>query len=692
MDTNTLPSTWQDALEKHPVSSVRTLEKELRASALRDREKLRALVGSDYRELLATAEQIVELNNQNREAEANISALSQACRPPSANHKSHAAPSRVATAYQLKFVDQLLRCTSMSTKDRSVSLASKALIISRLLLKHLDESNAPAKTVKWLQNRWRVLRQQLLRCIDSLLSRPFTSLAILTRAVGAYCLTTSSSAADAIKHFQSLRGHRLAQERPATTDRLVRLQELRQKCHYLIASVTATKAICGRGVVELLQNLQRQPLIEDEQVTQVETPQLDINSTLLPADVLSFMPYFTRSTPSASEMRVSVRVWVGDMMKHLAREVEAAVSDLNLIGVLRTRKQIFCILLPACFSASIGESGISLVREEFSKRIVQLLKQQAQHLHDIGSTLRSAQNDSPVELLWHTDVIRRMNAKMSASDLSSIRNLHLGAIGGLQALFSLLRKWLRRVQMTREELQNLTKMRWQDKIEEYDDDDEDTARTIISGLAKDEPESFLESLDSAAFGAAITFIATVNELSSETTKELSNIGRSTRVPTLLRLIREVRTVFQSLFPKENFPTLVASTRELEEALAQQTASEVFATIESSDFTNASSFVAEDLPSPVAVSVLRQICTVMAGTGGIDLWTKAAVRKLQRLVLKRIAANDKKAYYIRSDFDENYLQAALDGHEGSEQSTSDHQARKAAMYWNRTRTLFGALHV
>lgn len=339
---------------------------------------------------------------------------------------------------------------------------------------------------------------------------------------------------------------------------------------------------------------------------------------------------------------------------------------------------------------SIDEAGLKLIRETFSRRILQLVKQHAQGLQEIGGSLRDMQNSSCNDLLWTSDLIQKLNVRMTGNDLRSIRSLHLGASDGLQALFKLLQKWLRRIRLTREELQALAKGRWQDKIEEYDDKDEDTAQDIISGLSKDDPDSFLETLNIASLEAASSFVAAVGELSSEAVAKASNAVMIDKVSALLRVIRELRIVFQYLFPKEDWQVLAQSTANLEEALARQTASELFATMESRVSSTASTFVTESLPSPVAVSTLQQLCTIMSSNGGIDLWTTAAVRKLQRLVLERVMEAEQKSCYIHSDFDEHYLRLALGGGGGNDQSTPDSSARKAASYWNRTRTLFGVL--
>lgn len=45
MDPGATVTTWQQAFEEYRIPATRAIEKQLRASAARDKEKLRALVG-----------------------------------------------------------------------------------------------------------------------------------------------------------------------------------------------------------------------------------------------------------------------------------------------------------------------------------------------------------------------------------------------------------------------------------------------------------------------------------------------------------------------------------------------------------------------------------------------------------------------------------------------------------------------
>ena len=89
---------WEDAFQ-HPVPAVRRFEHQLRNNADENREKLRSLVGyalkidyfcvllwlillyhrASYRNLLGTAERIIEMDDTMQQVEATISRLGQKC-------------------------------------------------------------------------------------------------------------------------------------------------------------------------------------------------------------------------------------------------------------------------------------------------------------------------------------------------------------------------------------------------------------------------------------------------------------------------------------------------------------------------------------------------------------------------------------------------------------------------------------
>ena len=80
---------------------------------------------------------------------------------------------------------------------------------------------------------------------------------------------------------------------------------------------------------------------------------------------------------------------------------------------------------------------------------------------------------------------------------------------------------------------------------------------------------------------------------------------------------------------------------------------------------------------------------MLEVGGTDTWTRDAVGAVKGTVKQKIFVEGvERDRYVRSGFDEVYLQTALGGEMNGE---TEEGIRKAAVeYWGRTRLLFGVL--
>ena len=688
MAANVPPTTWQEALEKQSVSAVRAFEKQLRASALRDREKLRGLVGSNYRDLLATAEQIIDLDDRTRSAEAGISSLSQACQPPRNEKDTNGVSKDTITAGQLRFLDQILRCASKATKDRSVLLSSRLLITARLLLKHLETTLGPGKLAIWLQSRLKAVRQRLLACIDGILIRPTTSTKDLTQATAAYCLMTSSSLVDSMQHVQKIRLERLARSDDSSSIYWKR-KDLKQKCLYLGATITTMRTFSSRGILELLNSMQKQPLLDDIELQGLDLLQLDLHRNLLPQDILTFSPYLKRGSPTSSELRVSSKRWVENAVEQILATITNCISTLNLTQTIRLRNEILSVVLPSCFSTFIDEDALRSIREAFSSRIIDLIHKHADTLNDIGSSIQNIQQAPDAHSMWASNALRSDESHLTYKNLHSLHGQRLGTRTNLASWLHRLNKWSRICQKMREDLDDLGKVRWQDKMEEYDEEDEETAQAMITALSKEDPQHYVTQFNEALTSAANSFTQTLSDSVSATTPDA--VPEFTdEIPDFLRAIREARTMLHMVMPEYNSGILTACTNGLQDALAQRSASQLFEKLEAQTPSRSSTFTTEDLPSPLTMSVLQTLASLMLTNGGVDLWTKAAVQKVQKIVYERACVDEKKHYYICSSLDEAYLAAALAPQSLSAKSQGETVTRKGVAYWNRTKTLFGIL--
>ncbi|KAG9715396.1 hypothetical protein KCU59_g19852, partial [Aureobasidium melanogenum] len=83
MTTNQAPNprefkSWEDAFQ-FPVPVVRRLEQQLRSNINENKDKLRSLVGNSYRDLLSTAERIVDMDQQIHSVDIRLGEIGQKC-------------------------------------------------------------------------------------------------------------------------------------------------------------------------------------------------------------------------------------------------------------------------------------------------------------------------------------------------------------------------------------------------------------------------------------------------------------------------------------------------------------------------------------------------------------------------------------------------------------------------------------
>ncbi|GME59747.1 Vps51/Vps67 [Neofusicoccum parvum] len=167
---------------QYPVPVVRKLEQQLRHNADDNREKLRSLVGASYRDLLGTAERIIEMDRQMQNVESTLGLIGQKCNSRrvdkiSRNYSGLTEYTRKLDAERFSFAAQLAVLQTCPTvirralKKGSTLLAAKILVISRLLHKNLVQAPSPPPFVESLKNQLASLRRKLLHTIDKQFSR-----------------------------------------------------------------------------------------------------------------------------------------------------------------------------------------------------------------------------------------------------------------------------------------------------------------------------------------------------------------------------------------------------------------------------------------------------------------------------------------------------------------------------------------
>ena len=152
------PSTlqsWEEAFN-HPLPVVRKLESQLRTHISENQTKLRSLVGTSYRDLLGTAERIIEMDSQMQQVEGNLAGIGRRCdyRVVERSRENSASLKKAGRQDQDKKLEVMARVKVLKGALEAVSRivrkggnalgAAKVLVLARLLHKSVSESeNAP---------------------------------------------------------------------------------------------------------------------------------------------------------------------------------------------------------------------------------------------------------------------------------------------------------------------------------------------------------------------------------------------------------------------------------------------------------------------------------------------------------------------------------------------------------------------
>ncbi|KAJ8613088.1 hypothetical protein MRB53_037140 [Persea americana] len=187
--------TWEQAFDS-PIPVVRILEKKLQGGIEENKERLRGVVGSSYRELLGTARSIVDIDEQTKKIEQALAEAADRCDPKVLErvHRNHE---------ELK---SRLRDKADTLRNRGSHLfASKLLVLARVLHKALSDTPDAPPFVEKLGGKLASMRQKLLRHIDRRLLNAKAEVDDLAGEMAAFSLATSSSPTDVLKHFQGLR-------------------------------------------------------------------------------------------------------------------------------------------------------------------------------------------------------------------------------------------------------------------------------------------------------------------------------------------------------------------------------------------------------------------------------------------------------------------------------------------------------
>nr|OQO27929.1 hypothetical protein B0A51_04275 [Rachicladosporium sp. CCFEE 5018] len=634
-DPSTLPS-WEAAFA-HPLPVVRSLHTQLTSQISSNREKLRSLVGSSYRDLLSTAEKIIEMETQIRVVEGNLGRIGTGCDSRLVSGRSggegwggreEKERGRLENIARVKVAKGGIEAVGRIVRRGGDSLvAAKVLGIVRLLLKSLDGAEDQGLLVRELGRRVTALKGKLLRHIDAVLIKPGTERRELVKALCAHGMITSSSQRDVLQHFLELRLETLEiKSQDSTQAAVLEMLELYGN------TILEARDAFTRRLAEGLTQLSKAPLLEDPQVSWLPELSLDVHGRWIPENIRTFT-YSTYSTALAnSDVDKGLEAWSSEVQKLILQSVTASLAaQTDIKAVLDFRHAVLMKFFVVSVQTRNEDPSpmFDKLRAAISMRLYELLANIIDLQLDL-SRLETSAADTHQPSVW-TLAAKSLDSTDGAAGLrKAVIDHRHGRDEHIQGIYSSLVSWSARIDEHWSVIATMRTSKWETDDLDFDLDDvgyegEFDLRTMLN---KDDPRSAEETLrldTSEALGAVF--------------KQIANAAKTgDNAAYHLRVLRELEVRTRALGSRvKDSPSLDASLHaSLHEAIAKQACKHPLidyrAALEKP--TQVVSILWDGTPplpiqpSPATFKFLTALQRSMASMGE-DLWSRDAVHAVRR---------------------------------------------------------------
>ncbi|KZL67460.1 sphingolipid c9-methyltransferase [Colletotrichum incanum] len=673
-DLSTLTSSAQIFSSNYTLPQIRAIHRSLHVEIDEKASRLRTQVGNSYRDLLGTADTIVHMRKDNDAVQSVLGRMGGRCgrgvvgskvsglsgfeisvREHTSGDVGVVARARLLEACGL-VVGRVLKGSGTGSQDLSrgdrVVLASKVLVLSRLLVKSLGEERLAGDVgyaVEAAKKSLGGLKKRLLRYIRSLLERTGDAVKQedVLKALCAYSLATSSGARDVVTHFLRVRGAAMAsafdvehKERQRSTEDVLKSLTLYTK------TLLDVQALMPFKLSDALSNLKKSPLLADTSLKKLEGLRLDVYERWCGEEIQFFAPFIRHDDldgPQAREMLFSWAKVGSEVLIDGLRKTTERMMEFKAIIELRTRVLQLWIRDGGKARGFDPSEMLDKLRGAINRHMLNVVETKVNKLHLIGSevsaTLESWQDgvtDQSVEL-WNVnsfDIDLINGADHFLQEL--VGRLH-GRNDSVSKAANGFQSWRHIIDEVGAVVEQLKRQRWDNDIDEIED--EETIEERQQLLSKDDPRTLHEKLDS-------TLVKAFKDLDEKLTslwKSKSDAHNSGKVAMyLLRILRDVRQGLPKLDSVKSFGLEVVPS--LHEQLAIAVSAQPLETFASKGLAQKvivgrllweGSPELPTQPSPRVFLFLRDVSTEMSNSG-MDLWSAVAVDVIKQHLRRQLA--------------------------------------------------------
>ena len=529
-------------------------------------------------------------------------------------------------------------------------LASKVLVIARLLHKALATSTFHAPLIDTLRDKLASLRAKLLKYIDLKFSDPHVEKTALVESMHAFCLATSSTPTDVLRHFHEIRSE-------AVTGKLREISNVQisilESMKLFMSTTRDTKFIFPKRLAVALEMSKTQPLLQDPSVLELTELQLDIHGRWIAEDIRRFTPSPRHDQLQRSEAESVLQSWASDTMRSFLSGLRQALAPENdLWRLVQIRREILELWLSSIELNSTSEVADVLdnLRSVVLRRIEEAMHSRTAKLSSVSDSISSAVSawrtsiaSSDVDL-WDPTIATTTIVSGATSGTQGLLDRFHGRTKPVNEVLAVFEKWMRSIQEAQSAIKQMKETRW-------DENPEDIAEEVLPEppqvlLSINDPRTLESALGNAVSEAFRNLGLALDQM--ETTMA-DGQHSSEKAVFLLRSLRELRrcvpklgsTLASKFSVNLHETSLEAICREL---LAAFVCSDPISMFQASvqrylQHTQAPARALWEgnppLPTQPSSAVFRFLRALMAKMGnvGSDLWNPATVQSVKTHLLK-----------------------------------------------------------
>ncbi|KAK6534654.1 hypothetical protein TWF281_005960 [Arthrobotrys megalospora] len=488
---------WEDAFQ-HPVASVRGMEKQLRVALQEKKEGLRALVGESYRDLLKTAERIIEMNDSIQQVELHLSQASKQCNYGSLQKKAANAvtmkenednkdrKNRVTAAELAVLSNCPVAISRTLTRDKSPLVAAKLYILARLLRRSVSEKIKSPFIIS-LERQLSNLRVTILRDLEHELCRLDTDSSKILQCLGAYSLITSSSASDTFMHFQSLRLNAVISLLRQDT---VSAETILEAIRLVNENLRLSTQLFPRRLSDTLTALKIKPLFQEPDINNIMELNMTVHGHWISESIRKYTPWLKTDDLSNDSCKAEISSKLGTTLRAIFDGLEKAVKVVNKVeSLVQIRHNILAASRGVMGRTSDLNSddlnqSLTRIREIVNTRIREVLNGDIGGIGVLGSEMSKLVTDNATAkkrepVSWSSMLSSFENAKGGRNLKAMVRAVNHSDKSGLRAIRLHHAKWVSNIANN---YINIKKMGEEKDWDPDNDDDDDI----------DSPESLKE--------------------------------------------------------------------------------------------------------------------------------------------------------------------------------------------------------